>query len=63
VQPDANNALLALEHASDQELLATRHEHQQIRQTALEEHADQATMKPGPRAGAQVCLLMAYPDL
>jgi low affinity Fe/Cu permease len=44
VLPDANNALLALEHASDQELLATRHEHQQIRQTALEEHADQATM-------------------
>jgi low affinity Fe/Cu permease len=40
VLPDANNALLALEHASDQELQATRHEHQQIRESALEEHAD-----------------------
>ena len=40
VLPDANNALLALEHASDQELQATRHEHQQIRQTALEGRAD-----------------------
>ena len=42
VLPDANNALLALEHASDQELRDTRHEHEQIRQTALEEHADRA---------------------
>jgi low affinity Fe/Cu permease len=42
--PDANNALLALEHASDQELQATRHEHQQIRKTALEDRA-------GRRAG------------
>ena len=40
VLPDANNALLALEHASDEELRDTRHEHQQIRQTALDEHAD-----------------------
>jgi low affinity Fe/Cu permease len=38
VLPDANNALLALEHASDQELRATRHEHEQIRRSALEEH-------------------------
>ena len=43
VLPDANNALLALEHASDQELRDTRHEHEQIRQTALEEHADRTT--------------------
>ena len=43
VLPDANNALLALEHVSDQELRDTRHEHQQIRQTALDEHADRAT--------------------
>jgi low affinity Fe/Cu permease len=42
VLPDADNALLALEHASDQELRDTRHEHEQIRRTALEEHADQA---------------------
>ncbi len=42
VLPDASNTLLALEHASDDELRATRHEHQQIRQTALEEHADRA---------------------
>ena len=43
VLPDADNALLALEHASDQELRDTRHEHQEIRRTALEEHADRAT--------------------
>jgi low affinity Fe/Cu permease len=42
VLPDANNALLGLEHASDEELRATRHQHEQIRQTALEEHADRA---------------------
>ena len=40
--PDANNALLGLEHASDQELRETRHEHEQIRQTALDEHAGRA---------------------
>ena len=43
VLPDANNALMALEHASDQELRDTRHEHEQIRQTALDEHADRAS--------------------
>jgi low affinity Fe/Cu permease len=42
VLPDADNALLALEHASDQELRDTRQEHEQIRRTALEEHADRA---------------------
>ena len=42
VLPDANNALMALEHASDDELRATRHENQQIRRTALEKHADHA---------------------
>ena len=41
VLPDADNALLAFEHASDRELRDTRQEHEQIRRTALEEHADQ----------------------
>ena len=43
VLPEASNTLLALEHASDQELRATRHEHEQIRQSALDEHADRVT--------------------
>jgi low affinity Fe/Cu permease len=37
--PDADNALLTLEHASDDELRATRHNHGQIRQAALDEQA------------------------
>ena len=44
VLPDANNALLALEHASDDELRATRHQHEQIRQTAIEADADRAAL-------------------
>jgi low affinity Fe/Cu permease len=44
VLPEADNSLLALEHASDDELRAAHRQHQQIRQTALqelEEHASQ----------------------
>ena len=37
VLPDADNALLTLEHASDSELKATRHQHRQVRQTALDQ--------------------------
>ncbi len=37
VLPEADNSLLALEHASDDELRAAHEQHQQIRQTALEE--------------------------
>ncbi len=44
VLPDADNALLALEHASDEELRATRHQHERIRQTAIEADADRAAL-------------------
>ncbi len=37
VLPGADNSMLALEHASDEELRAAHQEHQQIRQTALQE--------------------------
>jgi low affinity Fe/Cu permease len=37
VLPGADNSMLALEHASDDELRAAHQEHQQIRQTALQE--------------------------
>lgn len=39
--PGADNTLLSLEHASDQELRDTRDTHQAIRQAALEDHADE----------------------
>lgn len=35
--PDADNSLITLEHASDQELHATGHQHRQIRQAALDD--------------------------
>ena len=35
--PDADNSLLTLEHASDAELHATGHQHQRIRQAALDD--------------------------
>lgn len=38
--PDADNALLRLEHASDHELRATRDNHQAIRQAALEKASE-----------------------
>jgi low affinity Fe/Cu permease len=37
--PEADNALLTLEHASDHELRATRMRHSEIRRTALDEQA------------------------
>ena len=37
VLPEADNSLLAFEHASDDELRAAHQQHQQIRQTALQE--------------------------
>jgi low affinity Fe/Cu permease len=40
VLPEADNSLLALEHASDDELRAAHQQHQQIRQTALQELED-----------------------
>src|ERR1700761_4867797 len=39
VLPDADNALLTLEHASDSELRATRRQHRQVRQEALDQSA------------------------
>lgn len=37
VLPEADNSLITLEHASDSELRATRHQHRQVRQAALEQ--------------------------
>src|ERR1700760_3706 len=39
VLPDADNALLTLEHASDSELRATRRQHRQVREAALDQSA------------------------
>jgi low affinity Fe/Cu permease len=36
--PGADNSLITLEHASDEELHATGHEHRRIRQAALGDH-------------------------
>ena len=41
VLPEADNSLLAFEHASDDELRAAHQQHQQIRQTALQELEEQ----------------------
>jgi low affinity Fe/Cu permease len=40
--PGADNSLLALEHASDDELRATSDSHREIRQTALNEQSGPA---------------------
>jgi low affinity Fe/Cu permease len=39
VLPDADNSLLTLEHASDSELRATRRQHHQLREAALDQSA------------------------
>ena len=44
--PEADNTLLALEHASDDELRATRQQHRQIRRAALAED-DRRPSRPG----------------
>ncbi|MGO8883233.1 MAG: low affinity iron permease family protein [Streptosporangiaceae bacterium] len=41
--PGADNTLLTLEHATDDELRATRHAHQGIREVALEEQSGRAS--------------------
>jgi low affinity Fe/Cu permease len=41
--PGADNTLLTLEHATDDELRATRHAHQGIREAALEEQSGRAS--------------------
>ncbi len=46
VLPDADNALLTLEHASDSELRATRRQHRQVRQTALDQSASRGDQEP-----------------
>jgi low affinity Fe/Cu permease len=43
VLPEADNSLLALEHASDDELRSAHRQHQQIRQTALQELEEDAS--------------------
>jgi low affinity Fe/Cu permease len=40
--PDTDKSFLTLEHASDEELHATGHQHRRIRQAALDQH------RPGP---------------
>jgi low affinity Fe/Cu permease len=42
VLPDADNSLMTLEHASDDELRATGHAHRNIRRAAMDERADRA---------------------
>jgi low affinity Fe/Cu permease len=49
VLPGADNSLLALEHASDDELRAVHRQHQQIRQTALHELEEDASQTDGVR--------------
>ena len=46
VLPEADNSLLALEHASDDELRTVHRQHQQIRQTALQE-LEEDVSQPG----------------
>jgi low affinity Fe/Cu permease len=45
--PEADNALLTLEHASDDELRRTSHTHHEIRQAALEEMGGPEPGEPG----------------
>ena len=49
VLPEADNSLLALEHASDDELRTVHRQHQQIRQTALQELEEDASQPDGAR--------------
>ena len=44
VLPDADNALLTLEHASDSELRAMRRQHGQVRQEALDQSANNGSL-------------------
>jgi low affinity Fe/Cu permease len=44
--PGADNTLLSLEHAPDQELRATGEAHHAIRAAAIEDHADESTYPP-----------------
>ncbi len=48
VLPDADNALLTLEHASDSELRATRRQHRQVRQTALDQSSSNGDQELAP---------------
>lgn len=49
--PDADNALLTLEHASDDELHAAARQHRSIRQAALEDGSSSRSTGPGRDAG------------
>lgn len=49
VLPEADNSMLALEHASDDELRAAHRQHQQIRQTAIQELEEDASQPDGAR--------------
>ena len=48
--PEADNTLLALEHASDDELRATRQQHRQIRRAALAEDDRPSRSSRSPRS-------------
>ena len=50
--PGADNALLTLEHASDDELHATGHQHRSIRQAALDDHPAPGSGDDGARTAA-----------
>jgi len=52
VLPEADNSLVALEHASDDELRATRQQHRQIRRAALADDA-RRPVRGGRRPGRQ----------
>jgi low affinity Fe/Cu permease len=49
--PGADNALITLEHASDSELRATRHQHRQVRQAALNRPRGSGNGNPAPGTG------------
>jgi low affinity Fe/Cu permease len=47
VLPGADNSLITLEHASDSELRATRHQHRQVRRAALNQPSQRDDDTPG----------------
>jgi low affinity Fe/Cu permease len=50
--PDTDKSLLTLEHASDEELHATGHQHRRIRQAALDQHSPGAVRLVSAQLGS-----------